>query len=278
MVHDNKGAKPADIPLGRETLYPKAFDPGLLFAIPRNQARQSLGIGQTAPFVGYDEWTLYELSWLDASGSPQVSIGLLRIPADSEFIVESKSLKLYTNSLYYQRFKSAAALVDRVRQDLNKLLKAHVRLELLKTSDALSLSDNRGYQSIDHFAIRPSDHPDTGLLKGQPLSDGISHFKTERFRSLCPVTAQPDWASIYIQLQGVEINAANLAQYLAGYSEHQGFHESCVERIYMELNEHLAPTELSVAARYTRRGGIDINPVRASSEQFLAMPGRELRQ
>jgi len=278
------------IPLGKDTQYPKGFDASLLFAIPRSQARESLGfvsegVGQELPFVGYDEWTLYELSWLDADGSPQVAIGLLRIPADSEFIVESKSLKLYANGLYYKCFNSSEELVKQVTGDLNKLLNCQVQFRLIGLDGLWTCSytnldtdqNQAGYQSIDHCLVAPSKQPDIKQLSGMP-SEGEYRYQTQRFRSLCPVTRQPDWASVYIVLKGVSVDMRSLAQYLAGFSEHQGFHENCVERIYVELQNQLKPVDISVAARYTRRGGIDINPIRASSDGLLEMPQRELRQ
>ena len=273
MTEDN-----SDIPLGKESQYPKGFDVSLLFSIPRDQARQGLGIDQNLPFVGYDEWTLYELSWLDSQDSPKVAIGLLRVPVDSECIVESKSLKLYANGLYYKRFGSPQNLIDQVTDDLNKLLNCQVQFGLIDLTDSCSLEPaQNGYQLIDHHPIKLSDEPDIKQLVGTKTMGGF-RYQTQRFRSLCPVTGQPDWASIYIHLKGVDVSQEALAQYLAGYSEHQGFHENCVERIYVELQNQLAPAALSVAARYTRRGGIDINPIRASSSDLLEMPQRELRQ
>lgn len=273
----------SEIPLGKNTEYPKRFDAGLLFAMPRQQARESLGIdnavNQRLPFVGYDDWTLYELSWLDSEGSPQMAIGLLRVPADSECIVESKSLKLYANSLYYRRFASNDDLVEQITADLNRLLKCQVQFSLMDLNQPFPRQDERhnAYQSIDHHRVELSASADITRVSVKP-ENAEFRYRTRRFRSLCPVTGQPDWASLYIHLQGANIDAAELAQYLAGFSEHQGFHENCVERIYIELQDQLKPKGLSVAARYTRRGGIDINPIRASSEDLLDMPARELRQ
>lgn len=266
-----------DNPLGRNTDYPKVFDPNLLFAIPRQQARQEIEIKQTLPFVGYDEWTLYELAWRDSVGSPQMAMGVLHVPANSEFIVESKSLKLYANGLYYQRFDSEQALIKQIEGDLNQRLNTRVRFSVLDLDSASMDASDEHYLSLDHIAI------DTSIkVHAKPVptaSEFAQHgYKSRRFRSLCPVTGQPDWASIYLSLQGMDVEPASLAQYLAGYSEHQGFHENCVERIYMELSEQLQPKGLCVAARYTRRGGIDINPVRASSESMIKMPYREIRQ
>lgn len=292
--------KNSQIPLGKDTDYPKAFDASVLFAIARNQAREALRLGRgegqrgeqgagqrgeqralpELPFVGYDEWTLYELSWLDSEGSPQVAIGLLRVPADSESIVESKSLKLYANGLYYKRFSSSETLINQVTADLNQLLNCQVQFSLFGLEEPFAdqnVQSPAGYQSLDHCQVKVSQGPDVGLLSGT-AAEGSFRYQTRRFRSLCPVTGQPDWASIYINLEAVNVDACTLAQYLAGFSEHQGFHENCVERIYIELQRQLKPAEISVAARYTRRGGIDINPIRASSVSQLRMPPRELRQ
>lgn len=268
-------------PLGKEAEYPKAFDASLLFAIPRSQARKLIDIEKELPFVGYDEWTLYELGWRDARGSPQMAIGVLRVPADSESIVESKSLKLYANGLYYQQFDSVKSVIAQITSDLNACLNTQVDFRLTSlnnTSDIEFASPKQqSYTSLDHHRVIPSSTADISLLTPKQSVDGSS-YQTMRFRSLCPVTGQPDWASVYIRLSEVDIDTESLAQYLAGFSEHQGFHENCVERIYVDLNKQLCPKELSVAARYTRRGGIDINPVRSSSKEFLLMPARELRQ
>lgn len=268
-------------PLGQDTDYPKAFDPSLLFAIPREQARQGIGLSaSSAPFVGYDEWTLYELAWRDTEGSPQMAMGLLSVPASSECIVESKSLKLYANSLYYQCFQSDEALVEQIQTDLNAALNTEVQFQLLELDNphGQPVRGNDDFQSLDHFSVNPSQHAAARLCLSSKSALSDQKYKTNRFRSLCPVTGQPDWASIYISLHANQIDQASLAQYLAGYSEHQGFHENCVERIYLELLEQFQPRHLCVAARYTRRGGIDINPVRASSPDQLWMPARESRQ
>ena len=268
-------------PLGKATEYPGVFDPGLLFAMPRNRARKAIEIEnsphRSLTFIGYDEWTLYELSWLDAAGSPQVAIGRLQVPADSEYIVESKSLKLYVNSLYYQRFNSTETLINQIVADLDKLLNTRVEFSLLGLDETFGGRETDTYESIDHHSVDASLETNINLLK-RKNSPGQFRYKTNRFRSLCPVTGQPDWASIYIYLASVDIDTGDLAQYLAGFSEHRGFHEHCVERIYTDLDRQLEPEKLAVAARYTRRGGIDINPIRASSDDILDMPPRELRQ
>lgn len=275
------------IPLGKNTSYPKAFDASLLFPIDRSLARSQIGIGQTGqalPFTGYDEWTLYELCWLDGRGSPQMAVGLLRIPMDSVAIVESKSLKLYANSLYYRRFDSVDALSAQIVADLNRCLGTEVQFQIVNLGRGQGRSagtDSDQYIDLDDICVNPGQSSDQStdkhLLQATP-SVGTKRYKTARFRSLCPVTGQPDWASVYIRIDDVDVSRESLAQYLAGFSEHQGFHENCVERIYLELQRELKPSQLSVAARYTRRGGIDINPIRASCTGVLDMPLRELRQ
>lgn len=285
-----------NIPLGKDTKYPKVFDPSLLFAIPRAQARENLSIfkGLTSsspfPFYGFDEWTLYEICWRDQQGGIEMAVGVLRIPCNSPFIVESKSLKLYINSLYYHVFNSSDELVQQVSSDVSSCLGLKIEFCLYALDEVpsnLFINDAKsdGYKSLDHHHvdIRSINNNELSAASTALSFSGVGgatayQYKTARFRSLCPVTGQPDWASIYITLIGVKVDEPSLAQYLVSFAEHQGFHENCVERIYTELQQQLLPEGIAVAARYTRRGGIDINPLRASSEQLLVMPCREIRQ
>lgn len=263
-------------PLGKGTDYPKEFSPDLLFAIPRDQARAEIDLGDKLPFVGYDEWNLYELCWLDSHGSPQVGIGQLVVPADSPNIVESKSLKLYINSLFYKRFESRDQLISQVSADLKECIGSELDFFVNK---AHTSRQQDSYISLDRHKVTASQKADIRNVETEINTvNRIYRYETKRFRSLCPVTGQPDWASIYIRIDGLALHEQTLAQYLAGYAEHEGFHENCVERIYCELQQQLDPDQLSVAARFTRRGGIDINPVRANSMQVLEMPGRGIRQ
>jgi len=266
-------------PLGHNSDYPKHYAPELLFPVAREVARSNLSGYTHDCFVGYDEWNLYELAWLDEQGSPQVGIGRLQIISTTPNIVESKSLKLYCNSLFYKKFASEKDLVKLVKADLEKILGGEVAFQVLKLSMPFPVkgNDNR-YSKLDSYSIEPQASPDASLISAVDSPEEVNRYEFQRFRSLCPVTGQPDWASIYIRMDGVGVKGASLAQYLLSYAEHQGFHENCVEAIFCDLKAHLEPEALSVAARFTRRGGIDINPVRATSAEVLEMPSRQIRQ
>ena len=265
--------------LGTDVQYEKRYSPDVLTPVPRSLSRELSGINQSGyRFFGYDEWTLYELVWLDAAGSPQARIGKLSIPADSSHIVESKSLKLYLNSLFYKSFDSDDEAVNTITSDLGRIVGANVFLEVFYVDCVPDVQANDEYQSLDDLGARPSGIVDPDLLQRDGGTVLEQFYVTHRFRSLCPVTSQPDWACVFIQVLSPKIVRQSLANYLMGFSEHSGFHESCVETIYMDLMRVLEPEELQVAARFTRRGGVDINPVRATSLAYMKSIGRTSRQ
>lgn len=272
---DTKG-----LPLGQETEYPKSFSRDLLLRIPRSDSRDKLNeSGNLVELNGFDLWTIYELSWVSTSGFVNAMIGELRIPASSPYIVESKSLKLYINSLYYRQFKAVEEVQEEVRSALDGLLGAPVTVHLWPLADFGSHSESqRDYVDLDHLQIETNNVVDASILQGIKQSGYTKIYKTELFRSLCPVTGQPDWATVFVGLSGIQVDVKNLASYLLGYSEHQAFHENCVEQIYTDLLQVLEPEQLTVAARFTRRGGIDINPYRTSEKPLFNMPGRTVRQ
>jgi len=257
-------------PLGKQSTYSDQYNPGLLFAVPRAQQRAGLGIGhETAlPFHGCDIWHAYELSWLNLNGLPQIAIGRLGFPASSPNIVESKSLKLYLNSFNQTRLESADIVKLALEQDLRAASGAEVIVEIVLPGrfSELRLSATPGLlldtltPSIRHYQPHPelltcTDAPDQETL--------VSHL----LKSNCPITGQPDWASLIIDYSGPRIDHEGLLAYIVSYRQHAGFHEQCVERIFMDLMQHCRPEHLTVEARYTRRGGLDINPVR-STEPF----------
>ncbi len=272
-------------PLGNQTDYPRQYAPELLFSVAREEGRARLANYESGCFFGYDEWNLYELAWRDENNSPKVAIGQLHVPATTPNIVESKSLKLYCNSLFYKNFSSKKELENLVRTDLGNALGGDVIFRVLPVetgpkSNAAENQDDReqSYANLDAYSLRPPDNIDVGMVEAVGSPEETNRYVFHRFRSLCPVTGQPDWASIFIRMDSVGAKNASLAQYLLSYAEHAGFHENCVEAIFCDLNRHLQPEGLSVAARFTRRGGIDINPVRASSDKVLEMPPRQARQ
>lgn len=265
-----------DLPLGQDIPYPEAYDPNLLRAIPRRLSRDSLGISpDTLPFCGEDIWNAYELSWLDVRGKPQIALGEFRFAADTPSIIESKSFKLYLNSLNQARFESVAAVAECIERDLAAVVGASVAVALHTGEAAANFASIPG-QCIDEQAIAVTDYhinPDLLCVEGLSVEghclegegrDGEEQLHSHLFRSLCPVTGQPDWATVLISYRGPTIDRAGLLRYLLSYRQHRDFHEQCVERIFMDILTHCRPEFLQVYARYLRRGGLDINPCRSS--------------
>lgn len=260
-----------DLPLGKHTDYPDQYDPSQLCAIPRARGRAELSAPRL-PMHGSDLWNAYELSWLDSSGKPQVACAQFLFPADSPNMVESKSLKLYLNSFNQTQVESAQRLAAILQDDLGRTAQAEVQVELLLPERWLThyaLSEPEG-ESLDdlHLPVL-ADEPDSGLLKSSGKR-GDTQVYTNLFRSCCPVTGQPDWATVTIALTGELPKAESLLSYLTSFRQNNEFHEQCVERIYSDLSLHFELDALTVQARYTRRGGLDINPVRSSHASATA--------
>ncbi|PZQ15397.1 MAG: NADPH-dependent 7-cyano-7-deazaguanine reductase QueF [Rhodanobacter denitrificans] len=268
---------PHDSPLGRTVTFGADYDPSLLFPIPRAPKRAEIGIAGALPFVGVDIWNVYELSWLDANGRPRVAVATFRVPADSPNIVESKSLKLYLNSYNQTRLADAGALRERLEADLGGAAGAAVGIELLPLpGPGVGYGELEG-ESIDEATIQIGRYapPDPDALIAYPRESHVEETLVSRaLRSNCPVTGQPDWADLQIAYAGAPIDRAGLLRYLLSYRLHDDFHEQCVERIFVDVARRCAPRRLSVYARYTRRGGIDINPWRATAG---SMPPPNLR-
>ena len=263
----NDATTPADSPLGKTSVYTDSYDPGLLFPMPRAEKRAELGLSGTLPFFGMDIWNAYELSWLNQRGKPQVAIATLLVPADTPNMVESKSMKLYLNSLNQTRIDSQEALVALLQGDLSAALGAEIQIKLLASQDfgKQVMGEYEGLL-LDRLDIAVDRYaPEPELLRAAsdqaPVEESlVSHL----LRSNCPVTNQPDWASIQIRYSGPAIDQEGLLKYLIGFRQHQEFHEHCVERVFMDIQRQCKPSKLMVSARYTRRGGIDINPWRAN--------------
>ena len=254
-----------DSPLGQSTGYVCEYDPDQLFAISRTNSWQGRGYAE-APFLGCDIWNAYELSWLNPKGLPQVAMAECRVPCTSPFIVESKSFKLYLNSFNLSRFASVDAVRQHMIEDLNKVagagvtvaiqsLDAQARIEELK-GDCLDQLD----VEIEHYQPAPQ------LLQTREGNTVDRQLYSHLLKSNCPVTGQPDWASVQINYRGVPIDKEGLLKYLVSYREHGDFHEQCVEQIFLDILDHCKPEQLSVYARYIRRGGLDINPFRSTEE------------
>ena len=254
---------PQDSALGRHIDYPREYDASLLFPIARSLGRDALGISANAlPFAGIDRWHAYELSWLDARGKPRVATATFEVPADSPNLVESKSLKLYLNSFNASRFDNDDAVRDAIARDLSNAAGAPVKV-------AFGLQD---------IAIESYGPPDASLLACDANDDADETLSSALLKSNCPVTGQPDWASVRISYRGPRIDRAGLLRYLVSFRDHAEFHEQCVERIFVDVLARCRPRQLSVEARYTRRGGLDINPWRATPGLPAPAVGRDPRQ
>jgi 7-cyano-7-deazaguanine reductase len=268
--------KPAHGPLGKSVVYASRYDADLLFAIARAPSRLELGIGAAWPFHGVDVWNAYELSWLDARGKPCVALAEFRIPATSPNIVESKSFKLYLNSYNNERIASADELRARLQRDLAIAVGAEITVAVrLPGAFAQIDCDELEGESIDGCVIDIDDYgpPNrTHLRLAADPCEVEESLTSNLLKSNCPVTGQPDWASVQVRYAGAMIDRAGLLRYLVSFREHAEFHEHCVERIFIDVMRCCAPARLSVYARYTRRGGLDINPWRGTAGGIPANP------
>jgi 7-cyano-7-deazaguanine reductase len=261
-------------PLGKTSAYQTQYAPELLFPIPRQQKRDELGISGTLPFFGVDIWNAYEVSWLNMRGKPQVAIATITAPADSPNIIESKSFKLYLNSFNQTRLANSDALLELLREDLGNGFGKPVQVKLVPPEEfgKLKMGELEG-QLLDRLDIEvdgysPSPEVLKSALDEAPVEEVlVSHL----LKSNCLVTGQPDWASVQIQYAGPQIDQEALLRYLIGFREHNEFHDQCVERIFTDILARCKPTKLAVYARYTRRGGLDINPFRTNFN--AAQPG-----
>ena len=265
--------------LGKITPSAQCYAPELLYPIPRQQARSTLAIPSELPFYGVDVWHAYELSWLDGQGRPVAYVGRFGIPIESPNLVESKSFKLYLNSLNSERFDSPASLVDRVQSDVSAAAGAAVTLDLLSVDDPCLAGVSLPGTCIDTCVYTAAEgEPEADMLHVSDSDEVIEEsLYSHLLRSLCPVTGQPDWASVLVTYRGAPLDHGSLLSYLVAYREHQEFHEQCVERMFCDLYERLSPEFLQVQAFYTRRGGMDINPFRSTSKSAKPL-GRMNRQ
>ena len=278
---------PEQSQLGQASAYVDHYDAGLLFPLPRETKRREIGITGSVPFLGADLWTAFELSWLNPRGKPQVALAHITVPCESTHIVESKSFKLYLNSFNNTAFASADAVRDRIRTDVSAAIwhggslqsSAGVRLLLPEQLEREKVQELAGL-SIDRLDVectryQPAPELLTAAFDEKPVDEIlVSHL----LKSNCLVTGQPDWGSVQISYSGPQIDQAGLLQYIVSFRNHNEFHEQCVERIYMDVLARCKPTKLAVYARYTRRGGLDINPWRTSHPQSPPANVRTARQ
>ncbi len=274
--------------LGQSTSYPKTYAPDMLYPIPRALGRIKLALPADALSIGMDWWQVFEMSWLNSHGISQVAMARLAIPATSNYIVESKSLKLYFNSLNFTEFDNQQAVKATVEKDLSACLKTDVTLEIFEVNIANSLPisapqgdciDNALDNSDKKIAIVSDVDPSSLTVAHQGAADSqLQILHSHLLRSNCPVTNQPDWGTLEIQIDSQPIDRAGLLEYILSFRQHNGFHEQCVEQIFSDLTQVFAPKKLMVRAWYTRRGGIDINPCRVSDISLLPPPSRLNRQ
>lgn len=249
---------------------PAEYSPDLLQEIPRAEGRARLGIADALPFAGEDIWNAYELSWLDANGKPTVATGEFWIPANSPNIIESKSLKFYLNSLNGARYESLETVRSTIAADLGRVCgaEAQVRLHTSASAGVPAQGEPIG-RCIDTEELQlPAYDLDPELLKDSvdSRSPVAETLHSNLLKTNCPVTGQPDWATVMLRYRGPKIRRSALLAYLVSYRNHAEFHEQCVERMFVDIERYCQPTALSVYARYLRRGGLDINPFRSNFE------------
>ena len=278
--------------LGKSSAYVDQYDATLLFPIPRAGKRAEIGIADAVPFFGADMWTAFELSWLNLRGKPQVALVHFTVPCESLNIIESKSFKLYLNSFNNSRFADADAVKVRLRADITEAVWRNTAGEPVVAPTTIGVTvvgadqfDREPVHELDGLNLDRLDiectqyTPAPELLTVTPGEQPVSEvFVSNLLKSNCLVTGQPDWGSVQISYSGDQIEQGGLLQYIVSYRNHNEFHEQCVERIFMDIWTRCKPTKLTVYARYTRRGGLDINPFRTSHPQALPRNVRTARQ
>ena len=278
VKHSSSPSLPANLTLGQKVDYIEQYTPELLQGVPRTLSREQIGVAEPLPFGGVDIWNGYELSWLNPKGKPQVAILQCRVPIDSQNLIESKSFKLYLNSFNQSVFGSADEVARHLSKDLSACAQAPVDVQLFSAGQFgdLHLGELDGTViddlDIEINAYEPS--PELLTTGDQQVSETlVSHL----LKSNCLITSQPDWASVQIHYEGAAIDHAGLLAYLISFRRHNEFHEQCIERIFCDLMNRCKPHKLAVYARYTRRGGLDINPLRANFD-FNVSNNRLARQ
>ena len=265
----DKQATLAGLSLGKATEYKETYSPELLQAVPRSMNRVELNLTTDLPFSGTDRWNGYELSWLNPKGKPKVAIMRCEVPVTSPNLVESKSFKLYLNSFNQSYFDSTETVAEALTKDLSQCAGQQVKITLFKPAE-FSQMQIASFNSlcIDNLDIEVKDYqlePSNLTVGSEQVEETLS---SDLLKSNCLITNQPDWGSVFIRYQGQQINHEGLLRYLISFRQHNEFHEQCVERIFCDIMTQCKPNKLSVYARYTRRGGLDINPFRSNFEQI----------
>lgn len=284
--------------LGEQTTdYPTEYSPETLYPIARSMGRDTIGWQDDKLEVGVDWWQAFEMSWLNTQGVSQVAIARFGIPASSPFIVESKSLKLYLNSINFTEFSDWSEVQTLIAKDLSACVQAEVQVELFSLENdnlhckatGLLIAQPNGVCIDEALAnsserVALAEHPDASLLVSdlvgsEKKAGKIFSFYSNLLRSNCPVTNQPDWGTLAVSITSNKaVDEAGMLRYILSFRQHNGFHEQCVEQIFADLSQYYEPSELMVRAWYTRRGGIDINPCRVSDMSLLPKPSRLIRQ
>jgi 7-cyano-7-deazaguanine reductase len=275
MSTDNSPQKitisaPDDLSLGKQVDYEFEYNPDLLQGVPRSLSRDTLNLsGSGLPFDGIDTWTGYELSWLNLKGKPNVAILECHVPITSKNLIESKSFKLYLNSFNQTKFASAEDVRQVLQADLSACAGEPVEVKLILPEQFSSLQFQEFNGTLlDSLDVEIDQYsPNTQYLNVAKNETGVQEtLVSHLLKSNCLITSQPDWASIQIRYEGKALDHEGLLKYLISFRQHNEFHEQCVERIYSDIMQHCRPTKLTVCARYTRRGGLDINPFRSNFE------------
>lgn len=266
---------PAQNPLGEKISYSGQYDAGLLFPIARTESRQHLVLAGELPFRGEDRWTAYEVSWLDQQGKPQVRLAEFLLNSDSPNIIESKSFKLYLNSFNHTRFDDEQQVKSQFITDLSAVAGSVVTVEMMPLNSAhMLLMDGPIGICLDGIDVTIDEyHPNPKLLKVLTSQSVNEVLYSHLLKTNCPVTGQPDWATVFIEYTGPTICQHSLLKYIISFREHHDFHENSVERLFCDINAYCCPEHLAVYARYTRRGGLDINPLRSNYPEGIGVLG-----
>ncbi|MFL0808833.1 MAG: NADPH-dependent 7-cyano-7-deazaguanine reductase QueF [Agarilytica sp.] len=259
-----------DVTLGEKSQYPDQYYASLLAPIPRSDSREKLiGTHNGLPFTGVDVWTAYELSWLNEKGLPQVAIAEFYFPVESGFIVESKSFKYYLNSFNQSSFASWPNVIEILVRDLGRAVGAEVKVKLFTLDEGFNIDAQQG-QCVDQLDVSIDTYqPACEYLHVQKAEVENEQIYSHLLKSNCPVTGQPDWATVWLEYSGSKISDEGFLKYIVSFRQHQDFHENCVEKIFFDIMHACKPKKLSVYARYTRRGGLDINPFRTNCARDL---------
>lgn len=269
-MHANSSA------LGKKSIYTDQYNPSLLFAIPRSDKRNELGINNNIiPFYGYDIWNAYEISWIRPDGRPEVAASEIIYSCRSEYIIESKSLKLYLNSFNGTIFKSTDHVKTTIEQDLSNKLNTNVLIKLKDINTEINLKKPEG-ENIDNYYDQNLDGCKIEITDKTIVQN--EKIYTHLLKSNCPVTIQPDWGTLMINYSGPKINYSSLINYIISLRNLNEFHEQCIEKIYIDIYKNCNPYNLEIYGRYTRRGGIDINPYRSTKNTPIPENIRTYRQ